>query len=117
VPWRFLDAGQLSVRSHFLAGVQKPAQKATSQAWPDLKEAARWASLLHHIFERGKSILECRDEQLLIADKLFGDIEPRAISRSLSHAEAAGLKLLQVLTLPRQAGSNLATVLVPRGWR
>jgi hypothetical protein len=27
VPWRFLDAGQLSVRSHFLAGVQKPAHK------------------------------------------------------------------------------------------
>jgi hypothetical protein len=29
VPWRFLDAGQLSVRSLFLAGVQKPAQKRT----------------------------------------------------------------------------------------
>jgi hypothetical protein len=25
VPWRFLDAGQLSVRSVFVAGVQKPA--------------------------------------------------------------------------------------------
>jgi hypothetical protein len=26
VPWRFLDAGQLSVRSLFVAGVQKPSQ-------------------------------------------------------------------------------------------
>src|ERR1700730_15013959 len=30
VPWRFLDAGQLSVRSLLVAGVQKPAQQATS---------------------------------------------------------------------------------------
>jgi hypothetical protein len=30
VPWRFLDAGQLSVRSLFLAGVQKPAHFRTS---------------------------------------------------------------------------------------
>src|SRR5271157_584 len=29
VPWRFLDAGQWSVRSLFVAGVQKPSQKAT----------------------------------------------------------------------------------------
>ena len=29
MPWRFLDAGQLSVRSFFLAGVQKPAQERT----------------------------------------------------------------------------------------
>jgi hypothetical protein len=29
VPWRFLDAGQLSVRSLLVAGVQKPAQKQT----------------------------------------------------------------------------------------
>jgi hypothetical protein len=27
VPWRFLDAGQLSVRSLFVAGVQKPSHK------------------------------------------------------------------------------------------
>jgi hypothetical protein len=26
VPWRFLDAGQLSLRSLLVAGVQKPAQ-------------------------------------------------------------------------------------------
>jgi hypothetical protein len=30
VPWRFLDAGQLSVRSLLVAGVQKPAHKQTS---------------------------------------------------------------------------------------
>jgi hypothetical protein len=29
VPWRFLDAGQLSVRSLLVAGVQKPAQQRT----------------------------------------------------------------------------------------
>jgi hypothetical protein len=29
VPWRFLDAGQLSVRSLFVAGVQKPAQEGS----------------------------------------------------------------------------------------
>jgi len=29
VPWRFLDAGQLSVRSLLDAGVQKPAQRET----------------------------------------------------------------------------------------
>src|ERR1700732_2386529 len=30
VPWRFLDAGQLSVRSLLVAGVQKPAQTRKS---------------------------------------------------------------------------------------
>jgi hypothetical protein len=29
VPWRFLDAGQLSLRSLLVAGVQKPAQVPT----------------------------------------------------------------------------------------
>jgi hypothetical protein len=29
VPWRFLDAGQLSVRSLLVAGVQKPAHERT----------------------------------------------------------------------------------------
>jgi hypothetical protein len=30
VPWRFLDAGQLSLRTLLVAGVQKPAQKQRS---------------------------------------------------------------------------------------
>jgi hypothetical protein len=34
VPWRFLDAGQLSLRSLLLAGVQKPAQKQTGERLP-----------------------------------------------------------------------------------
>ena len=31
VPWRFLDAGQLSLRSVFVAGVQKPARSSRSE--------------------------------------------------------------------------------------
>jgi hypothetical protein len=37
VPWRFLDAGQLSVRSLLVAGVQKPAQQR------------KWSGLFDHL--------------------------------------------------------------------
>src|SRR3984893_14401495 len=40
VPWRFLDAGQLSVRSLLVAGVQKPAQNRKSRSRPT--RSNRW---------------------------------------------------------------------------
>src|ERR1700740_2798946 len=43
VPWRFLDAGQLSVRSLLVAGVQKPAQQATSGTLPNRSKVRSYA--------------------------------------------------------------------------
>src|SRR3984893_6790071 len=75
VPWRFLDAGQLSVRSLLVAGVQKPAQTEKYSARADVFRSSsdngrgfsarkgrypdRRSWRLHPLFRR-TIVMECR---------------------------------------------------------
>jgi hypothetical protein len=78
VPWRFLDAGQLSVRSLFVAGVQKPAHKRSFRLFTGGRAIVAWRGN-NELGEFAQLSFDVDPAAMLLYDDVVGhrEAEPR----------------------------------------